>query len=308
MSCEQADHAFICCASFERRCRGVIDRFAGYRAECAYVFKYDEPSAKREENLDRMRQVLRSIAHQYDEIETMHQEPLPAVREILRRILGSGVPAEDLTLTLDITTFTKGHLLLLLRGLELSNLLPRTRLLYTEPGEYVAELDRPLSFGLRQISVIPSFTGSYDASKDLLLVLFLGYEEDRAMGLWQNIEPHDTILVLPRPPYHPEWDLVGEEINSALIAAVGEGHLRYAHSRDPAQVALTLEAIFGEKEHSPEQFNYFVCPLGTKPQTVGIYRFFRDHPFAATLVYAAPLRHNEAYFSKGVGRTWVLPL
>ena len=135
----------------------------------------------------------------------------------------------------------------------------------------------------------------------------LGYEGDRAMALCEAVAPHHTLLVVPRPAYHPEWEGRTEEMNAAMIASVGSGNVRYADSRNPVLVSEQLEQILSESQWSVEELNHFLAPLGTKPQTIGLYMYVRHHPHSAHVVYAPPQRHNQAYFSTGVGRTWLLP-
>ena len=49
-----------------------------------------------------------------------------------------------------------------------------------------------------------------------------------------------------------------------------------------------------------------VCPLGTKPQTLGVYSYVRQCADPPAVVYAGPLRYNHDFFSHGDGPTWIL--
>ena len=83
--------------------------------------------------------------------------------------------------TLDISTFTKRHLLLLLHALDHAGLWESLRILYTEPRDYVVDMYLPMSMGIRDVAPIPGFTNLNPPDQPVLLIIMLGYEGDRAM-------------------------------------------------------------------------------------------------------------------------------
>ena len=88
--------------------------------------------------------------------------PLPIMKEIVKEIENSLTDYKCFTITIDISTPIKWHLLILLKLLDLRNLLDNTRILYTEPKDYSTELFQPLSFGIKEIFPIPLFHNNYD--------------------------------------------------------------------------------------------------------------------------------------------------
>ena len=86
----------------------------------------------------------------------------------------------------------------------------------------------------------------------MLLAIFLGYEGDRAMGLFENVDPHRCILIVPKPAFHPEWEGRTEKMNTTIIRALGKKSIRYADSRNPIKVALVFFAGYS--------FGYNVLP------------------------------------------------
>lgn len=301
------DDVFICCASFEARCLGSLQRFSQYEYRHAYVFVYDHPDERRDEHLRQMKQLLSSSGPS-EEVPASELDPIPTTRLLRERLSSLDLKPGQHTATVDITGFTKRHLLLLLRMLDDIGLWPALRLLYTEPRDYVTDLYSPMSFGLREISPIPGFGGQEFPSKPLLLVIFLGYEGDRALALFENLDPNEAILVVPRPAYHPEWEGRTEALNRALISLVGTKQVIYADSRDPLRVASTLASLLGNPRYAANKFNCHVSPLGTKPQVVGLYLYWRQHRREIAVIYAQPLRHNRRFYSHGVGKTWILPI
>ena len=135
----RADDIFICCASFEERCLGTISRFHNYKCRHAYIIEYEEPNEQREVNLREMERRLKTVCFS-ERVRASEGDPLPAVAKLaqdirLRRTEADGV------ITIDISTFTKRHLLLLLKSLDGLGVWDSLRLLYTEPKKWGCPLE-----------------------------------------------------------------------------------------------------------------------------------------------------------------------
>jgi hypothetical protein len=297
------DDTFICCASFEERCLGTIRRFDDYQCRHAYIFEYEQPNAQRDRNLREMERSLRTLCPS-ETLRARQSDPLPAVARLAHEIEAARTGAGGI-ITIDISTFTKRHLLLLLKSLDALGMWDSLRLLYTEPKEYVTDLYLQMSTGVRQINPIPGFINSESLSKPLLLVILLGYERDRAMALFSAMDPNETLLVVPDPPYHTEWKGRTEDMNRDLITLIGEERLKRAHCLDPLKTADDLSRMLGPRAPYPlRDWHCCIAPLASKPQAVGLYLFWRSNPGRFSIIYAQPLKHNESFYSEGTGRTW----
>ena len=295
---------FIGCASFEDRCLGALSRFAsGYRFAHSYLCVYDDFSEARQSNVEAMTESLQAHGT-LSIVEVSEENPSLSIGELLTQVRPLAA-SSDARITLDVSTFTKRHLLLLLHALDDAGLWESLRLLYTEPKDYVVDMYLPMSMGIKEVAAIPGFTNVKPADKPVLLVIMLGYEGDRAMALFQNIEPNETVLLVPRPAYRPEWTGRTEELNRQLISLLGQDAIAYADSRDPFKVKTALAGVIGSR-YRTKDWTCLVSPLGTKPQTVGLYSFWRENPDSCAVVYAQPLKHNERYYSEGSGPTWEL--
>ena len=295
---------FIGCASFEDRCLGALSRFSSrYRFAHSYLCVYDDFSEARQSNVAAMTECLQGRGP-LSIVEVSEENPSRSIGALLTQVR-SLVSSSDARVTLDVSTFTKRHLLLLLHALDDAGLWKSLRLLYTEPKDYVVDMYLPMSMGIKEVASIPGFTNVKPADKPVLLVIMLGYEGDRAMALFQNIEPNETVLLVPSPAYRPEWEGRTEELNRQLISLLGQDAIAYADSRDPLKVKTALAGVIGTR-YQTKDWTCLVSPLGTKPQTVGLYSFWRENPDSCAVVYAQPLRHNEKYYSEGAGPTWEL--
>jgi hypothetical protein len=205
----------------------------------------------------------------------------------------------------DISVFTKRHLLMMLRWLDDEGYWDNLTVVYSEPEDYDVSKYIPLSFGLSTLQQIPGFSACPDLSRPVHLALFLGFEGDRALAVYEHLQPMLTTLAVPDPPFRASWVGRTERFNADLLALVGEDLIERVDSVDPENVCNALVKLFGESSKRGPHAKV-ICPLGTKPQTFGIYCYVRESFDPPAIVYASPLRHNHQFFSYGIGTTWIL--
>lgn len=301
----ESDDIFICAGSPEIRCLGTVRKLEDtYKTKGVFILRYSHKSERREKHLNEMRDILKNKGH-LEEFVIDEETPIPIINRIMIEIDKYVDNPLAPKITIDISTIIKWHLLILLKALDLKGLLGMCRFLYTEPEEYFFDLFQPLSFGLKEIFPIPLYSGNLDFVKDYLVVIMLGYEGDRAMALLENIDPTECLLLVPKPAYHSKWEGRTEEMNKEIINIVGDSNIKYIHSRNPVLVAEQLKNILYDMNL---KYNCLISPMGTKPQTFGLYLYWITNPANTSLIYSAPLRHNDLFYSKGIGRTWVLPV
>ncbi len=300
------DDALICCGSPEDRCLGTINRLTpDYHARTVYLIRYtNHESRKRAENIEKMRQKLSTVGPIRD-IQIDEEKPIPVIMDLIEEITKSAINTRKARISIDISTIRKWHLLIFMKAFEAVKERHLLRFLYTEPEDYVTDLFQPLSFGIKDIFPIPNYSGNFDFSRDSLLVLMLGYEGDRALALFEEMDPTECLLLIAKPSYHEEWEGRAEVMNKGIISAVGSSQIRYIHSRNPILVAYQLRELLSHTHF--KQYNHVISPLGTKPQTLGLHCYLSSNPPNTVLLYGSPARHNELFYSKGIGRSWVLP-
>jgi hypothetical protein len=283
----------------------VLAQLGEWKPVEAAIFHYDDENPRREENHRQMESDLRAASLKPTVLQFSEKDAAKSLRQnmqCLRGVLGRGT---DSSIVLDISVFTKRHLLMMLRWLDDEGLWERLTIVYSEPEDYDVSQYIPLSFGLTSFHQIPGFSACPDVSRPVHLVLFLGYEGDRALAVYEKVEPMRATLVVPHPPYNPSWIGRTEKFNADLLALVGEGRIQKVDPIDPNATAEALVQIFGDGRGRGEHAK-IVCPLGTKPQTLGIYSYMRECADPPAVVYASPLRHNHGFYSHGVGKSWVL--
>jgi hypothetical protein len=299
------DAVLITCSSHEGRCLGLLERVKSWRPRAAALFHYDDENPRREEQHKAMKDRLSDLSVLLIEAVFTEANAVKSMcdnMEALRRLVGHQGKPE---VVLDISVFTKRHLLMMLRWLDDYGLWDGLTVVYTEPDDYDVSHYVPLSFGVKSIQQIPGFSATPDLSRPIQLIMFLGYEGDRALAVYEHVQPNRTSLLIPHPPYKPEWEGRTEEFNSQLLAVAGNGCTQRVDAIDPDAACEALKTLCGpplKRSHDAR----IVVPLGTKPQTLGIYYYVRQCADSPAVLYASPLRHNHEFFSHGIGRSWIL--
>ena len=294
----------VTCSSHEARCMGLISWLGKWRPEKAILFHYDDANPERERHHAKIEAALHSACVPFHALQFTEASAVSSLRNNLAA-LRSFMSSRNLKIVLDISVFTKRHLLMMLRWFDDEGLWDQLTIVYSEPEAYDASQFIPLSFGLASLQPTPGFPASPDLSRPLHLVLFLGYEGDRALASYEHIQPMRTTLIVPHPPYRDEWLGRTEQFNSDLLALVGNDVVERVNPIDPDKTTEAMERILGSGPGRRE-YATIVCPLGTKPQALGLYGYVRTSPDPPAIVYAGPLRHNHGFSSHGMGPTWIL--
>jgi hypothetical protein len=127
----------------------------------------------------------------------------------------------------------------------------------------------------------------------------------RTLAVYDNLQPIQTTLFVGSPAFRPEWEGRTEEFNATLINKIGTGAVRKIDTLDPDAICRTLREYLGNVSTRRENA-FVICPLGTKPQALGVFLFLREVRDTPALIYASPLRHNQNFYSYGIGSTWTL--
>ena len=294
----------VTCSSHEERCKALATRSGSWTPGEVVLFHYDDHNPIREENHQHMESVFRPMSRRLTVLGFTEADAVNSLRGNMEDLRHAVDRARDEAVVIDISVFTKRHLLMMLRWLDDCGLWDRLYVVYSEPSDYLVSKYVPLSFGLASLQQAPGFSACPDLSRPVHLMMFLGYEGDRALAVYEQVQPMRTTLAVPDPPYRPDWIGRTERYNHELLTLVGGDRICRVDALDPEAVGRTLVEVFGQAKR--DDFATIVCPLGTKPQTLGVYNYIRKRDDPPAIVYASPLRHNHALFSAGLGETWIL--
>ncbi len=300
------DDIFICCASFEERCLSSTATMGiDYLTKFAAIFVIEEPLYQKqvEHNMYRLQTELRKKATEgIFVISCQRGNPIEGINQmedILRQCKFNthGGPF----ITVDISGFTKIYLLELLNYLVTVKNLNIPRMLHTTQRYLPSKLTR----GTEQITTIPNFFGSPSMDKETILVLFLGFEPERALSVWKHYNPARTIALITNPPRSGNADyLKYARQNNAELLAMSSVEVRDVVADSPYAAKEVLEDIH---EEIKDKYNMVVGPFGTKPQAVGVFLFHREHR-KVQVIYSFPSTYTRSYLKRQPGDTMLLPL
>lgn len=200
---------------------------------------------------------------------------------------------------LDASTFNRQNLLVLLRLLRKTHGVTNVHLIYTTPERYN---DR-LSQGLGGYVNVPFFSGRQPANRKKLLVLLMGYEEERALAIWEREEPNATVIVEGNKPTARDFLQTNRDKIAILQSAFGQCSLDKASANDPHEAKRDLLRIVGAYV---EEYNIVAAPLNTKLQAVGLYLAWESYP-QIRIAQALPAQFAD-WLSEGTRETLVFAL
>jgi hypothetical protein len=300
------DDLFICCASFEERCVSSVQKMgADFRTRFAIIFVIEEAHYKKQVDTNQFRlqsELGKRTGEGIFVISCQRENPFDGVNQ-LKTIWSKCKPKtpDEPFITIDISGFTKIYLLELLQFLVIEMNLGIPRILHTVQTYSATRLTR----GVQQITTAPNFFGTASLEKQTLLVLFLGFEQERTLAVWKHYNPEKTIALITAPPSYGSLDYLDyARNNNSYLLSQPSVEVRDVSADNPYAVKDTLETIYGETKGS---YNMVIGPFGTKPQTVGIFLFTLEHP-KAQVVYSFPVNYTRSYLQRKPGPTLLLPL
>ena len=299
------DDLFICCASFEERCLSSAGTMGvDFLTKYAVIFMVEDPQFKQEieHNMYRLQTELRKKTTEGVFVVTCQRaNPVEGVNQ-LGNILKQCKLSIDAGpfITIDISGFTKLYLLELLNYLVDEEKLGMPRILHTTQKYLPTRLTR----GIEQITTIPKFYGSPSLEKETAMVLFLGFEPDRALSVWKQYNPAKTIALIANPPRtgNPDYVKYARENNADLLSQPSVT-VRDVPADNPQSVKDVLKSIYGELE---ESYNMVIGPFGTKSQVVGVFLFCAEHR-KVQVIYSFPATYTKSYLKRQPGATLILP-
>ena len=205
---------------------------------------------------------------------------------------------------LDMSCFPKGYILELLRWLGYQKIIP----LYTEGIRHNIH-EEEFAVGVKQIITLSGFEGIIKNREDLL-VLILGFEGYRAEALLHYFQPSKALGLIGNPNNEKSLDYicVARKNNSNLL-----GHTMVVEKQISSlnydifshQLDDIINQILEQGKIENKEYDIYVSPLGTKIQTLGLFKYWLDHK-EIQIVYAIPSKRRTGVID--VGPTWICPL
>ena len=244
---------FICCSSFEERCSrgGNLLSINKIKIENSIIFNYKEKDTTKNKvrNLERIHSNLSKVSKNIYEFDNCSVDfPSDGMKAFKNFLFEKSIDLTDKNVIIDITVFTKPYLFILIKLLSEEFSINNFFVIYTEPGNYGIRnsTEYDLSTGLFHISHISGFHGHSLNTNDALIVL-LGFEGNRSLSIFYNINPDVTYAVNGFPAFQPGWHKKSIELNKRFLMESGANfHLFNAPANDPFETKRILKKVVDE--------------------------------------------------------------
>ncbi|MCP1299409.1 hypothetical protein NK356_09545 [Chryseobacterium sp. S0630] len=260
---------FICSSGFETRSKSFPLALDVDRVKNGFIFHIDENYTVSYENLKELENrmpYLKTIQHPKN-------NPLETYDIILEKLTGfykDQNPHEKLNIIIDITTFTREVLLILLKALNNEWYLNRSniQLVYTPAENYPCEW---LTRGIRYIRSIFGYSGMILPSKKLMLVILNGFENERTEEIINSFEPN--AILLGRPSYE---ESINEQLSNRGKANFDEIKQKYQSNIigefefSCMEIEKTIKVVENLIKTHGEEYNIILSPLNNKISTIAV--------------------------------------
>ena len=301
---------YLVASSFEPRSVRATEMIEAGTFRRAVVFNYQDTldSVLGQENARRIRVELnRAGVSTVDVLPCRFSDPYGAVKIFNVFLAEAELAGKVRSVCVDVTCFTKLHLLTLLRYLDVEMGADTVRVCYTEPLSYATAFGKALSYGIERTVYLPYHPKPH-RSQRIGLVAFLGHERIRVECIIQELEPDVAVIMLGEPGFTRDMQDDSRRINESLIHRSTydrQYRLVTMPANDLPRAWRCLKAEV-EKVRGEGCDSVYFAPLGTKLQALGIDMLRRSgEPPRMVLAYAIPRRYERRMYSLGSGPTYM---
>ena len=296
---------FICAASFEDRCCSIPKAIRDQKVNVKKCLVSVCGGSKNERYLKNTGELRSFFPEQVCLIvKTNNDYPFSICDEWLVEIQKAckGFSGGE-KIVFDITTFTHESLLIIINCMKSvsDDLIRNCVFLYSSAQDYSSksnEIDKKwLSKGLKSIRTILGYPGYLKPMKKNHLIVLVGFEYIRALGLIEAFEP--SYLSLGCGSKAASIDIKHREANKrfhsltkSLQVTSPEVKSFEFECNDPDSTRNALKRIF----NANPDMNYIIAPMNTKLSTIGCALFAWEND-NVQLIYAQPEEYNYDDYS-----------
>jgi len=287
---------FIGSASYESRCLSV---FNAIENDITFRYKLVSVSTPHRELIRTNLETF--VSKEFIQVEINNSDQIQTVNNLVgqfNKILSANSAASFL---IDITTFTRQTLLILLRlirnGLSNKN---QVRFLYTPAKEYSVGLpysEKWLTRGVLEVNSVFGYSGIIRPSRPYHLVILMGYEVERASSLITAYEPSKITI-----GYAKKSESISDEHYELNKQKFDEllGEFPFAESFEfSCKKVSDCKADILNQVQKHKQYNVIVSPMNNKISTLSsaLAAFYNDEIQLAIAIPA--IYNNENYSTAG---------
>jgi len=217
---------------------------------------------------------------------------------------------------IDITGLMRPQILFILKYLELNEFL-FFDMIYTEPRNYSRKGETEFTLSdVTEVRQVSGFEGNHnlDMSKEMAKdVLFIGVGYDSRLmarvALDKDRARHLQLHSLPSLSADMYQESLIRIERAGLPNSNGDDQIFFSSASDPYLTASALSSAHSRIFNTEPISNLYLCPLATKPQTLGFGLFYLKELIgtASSIIFPFSSKYSRET-SEGVGRTWRYPI
>lgn len=290
--------AFICCASFEERSKSIAECIDPQIIQRTWIAYNRDFWTFTQENVEAIKSRF-SEHHTLLELDTT--DPLLTADQIARSLADLCTSGSSKRILVDITSFTRESLLILLRFLNDRQLAGETlEFLYANARDYSvgdSSEKKWLSKGNQDIRSVLGYPGILVPSKQNHLIVLLGFEDERALSLIRDCEPSRISIGIGG---ETEWETkLHHETNMArlqrLRSILGRVEEFTFAPYDARATKTTIQRVIS----SATDYNTIIAPMNTKISTLGAAAVALDDESIQICYARANIYNTKGYSSPG---------
>ncbi len=223
---------FVSCISYEERTLCSYKNFSSDKKPLKIInfsMKEFEDDPYLNENKQELDRIIGKLSVEREIIRLKWSKPIETIQTIRENFLDT----YDNEIVIDISTFPTNILLSLLKTLYTPK--RSLDLIYWSPELYATEIGEWLTKGTEKVGPLPDYSGAPTSGQEKVLMIFLGFENERAFKIWEDYEPDKTILVLGKPPIKDHWKKISYNVNKRMISRLNT-EIKNVSTSDPKAV------------------------------------------------------------------------
>jgi hypothetical protein len=275
---------FIGSAGFEERGKSIVSIVNSNIKSCL-LFKYSSPAKA-------VMREYRKLGKSLKIVDISQTHPLETTDVMLKRISESISKNRKPKVVIDISTFHREGLLILLRILyELRSSIGNFYVVYN-PASYLGSW---LSVGVSDVRPIIGFGGEIKPSRQTHAIILLGFEIERARSLIEKYEPQLISIGVSKlsQSENPEFYKRNMEFIDQLTSYYGDQVSKFNVSLDNP---LSTKKDILRYAKKFQEYNTVLFPLNNKTSTLGVGLSALSNP-AFQVAYAQAAVYNTKDFS-----------
>jgi hypothetical protein len=279
----------LTCASFEERSVSIAEAIHPPTVSHVIIFQNRELETDYRTIKHRERMEA-AFGSNVESCLLSNLDPIFSNEQLVSR-LGSHLREGSGKLLIDITTFTHEQLLMVLKLISSSPLDKKNiTFVYTAASQYGSWLTR----GVKEIRSVLGYPGLLYPSRDLHLVILMGFEVERAARLIQEFEPNLVSIgtATESQSINSVMSALNKSFTDQLLTVFPDRGLFNFSAIDPTSTLKTILSLADEKK----KHNMVVAPMNTKLSTLGAgLAAIQNHDIQ--ICYAPALLYNSVEYS-----------